>query len=145
MNNELIVKINPTEIFQAQNEGKDFIVNPNAEKAIIRLLEIQAEVDKAVDLLKSEIERQALEFNQSFSAIKGEKIKINYSAAGSKYKDNGEAKFHSYKFWKKKTTWSIDSKAVDEHRAKYYRLPAGIAEVERKKTIRINVSEDFDE
>ena len=35
MNNELIVKINPTEIFQTQNEGNDFIVNPNAEKAII--------------------------------------------------------------------------------------------------------------
>ena len=95
MNNELIVKINPTEIFQTQNEGKDFIVNPNAEKAIIRLLEIQAEVDKAVELLKSEIERQALEFNPNISAIKGEKIKINYSAAGAKYKDNGEAKFHS--------------------------------------------------
>ena len=56
MNNELIVKINPTEIFQAQNEGKDFIVNPNAENAIIRLLEIQSEVNDAVELLKSEIE-----------------------------------------------------------------------------------------
>nr|DAX39283.1 MAG TPA: hypothetical protein [Caudoviricetes sp.] len=33
MNNELIVKINPTEIFQTQNEGKDFIVNPDAENA----------------------------------------------------------------------------------------------------------------
>lgn len=145
MNNELVVKINPTEIFQAQNEGKDFIVNPDAENAIIRLLEIQAEVNNAVELLKSEIERQALEFNPNFSAIKGEKIKINYSAAGSKYKDNGEAKFHSSKFWKKKTTWPIDSKAVDEHRAKYYRLPAGIAEVERKKTIRITVSEASNE
>ena len=66
MNNELIVKINPTEIFQAQNEGKDFIVNPDAENAIIRLLEIQAEVNNAVELLKSEIERQALEFNPNF-------------------------------------------------------------------------------
>ncbi len=145
MNNELIVKINPTEIFQTQNEGKDFIVNPNAEKAIIRLLEIQSEVNNAVELLKSEIERQALEFNPNISAIKGEKIKINYSAAGAKYKDNGEAKFHSSKFWTKKTTWSINSKAVDEHRTKYYRLPAGIAEVERKKTIRITVSEASNE
>lgn len=69
MNNELIVKINPTEIFQTQNEGKDFIVNPNAEKAIIRLLEIQAEVNNAVELLKSEIERQALEFNPDRKSV----------------------------------------------------------------------------
>lgn len=145
MNNELIVKINPTEIFQAQNEGKDFIVNPDAENAIIRLLEIQSEVNDAVELLKSEIERQALEFNPNFSAIKGEKIKINYSAAGAKYKDNGEVKFHSSKFWKKKTTWTPDSKAIDAHRAKYYRLPVGITEVDRKKTIRITVSEVVNE
>lgn len=145
MNSGLVVKINPAEIFQAQKEGKDFIVNPNAESAIVRLLNIQTEVNKAVELLKEEIERQALEFNPDFSAIKGEKVKINYSAAGAKYKDNGGAKFHSSKFWKKKITWSLDSKAIDAHRAKYYRLPVGISEVERKKTIRITVSEGANE
>lgn len=145
MNSELVVKINPAEIFQAQKEGKDFIVNPDAESAIVRLLNIQTEVNKAVELLKEEIERQALEFNPDFSAIKGEKVKINYSAAGAKYKDNGGAKFHSSKFWKKKITWSLDSKAIDAHRAKYYRLPAGITEVDRKKTIRITVSEGANE
>lgn len=141
MNSELVVKINPAEIFQAQNKGKDFIINPNAEDAIIRLLEIQKEVDGAVDWLKSKIERQVLEFNPNLSAIKGSKVKINYSASGAKYKDNSEVKFHSSKFWKKKTTWTPDSKAIDAHRAKYYRLPVGISEVERKKTIRITVSE----
>lgn len=145
MNSELVVKINLAEIFYAQKEGKDFIVNPNAESAIVRLLNIQTEVNKAVELLKGEIERQALEFNPNFSAIKGEKVKINYSAAGAKYKDNGTAKFHSSKFWKKKVTWTPDSKAIDTYRAKSYRLPAGITEVDRKKTIRITVSEGANE
>lgn len=145
MNSEVVVKINPAEIFQAQNEGKDFVINPNAESAIIRLLGIQTEINKAVELLKEEIERQALAFNPNFSAIKGEKVKINYSAAGAKYKDNGEVKFHSSKFWKKKTTWTPDSKAIDAHRAKYYRLPVGITEVDRKKMIRITVSEVVNE
>lgn len=145
MNSELVVKINLAEIFYAQKEGKDFIINPKAESAIIRLLSIQTEINKAVELLKEEIERQALAFNPNFSAIKGEKVKINYSAAGAKYKDNGGAKFHSSKFWKKKITWSLNSKAIDAHRAKYYRLPAGITEVDRKKTIRITVSEGANE
>lgn len=141
MNSELVVKVNLVEILQNQKDGGDVVINPNAEDAIIRLLSIQAEVNKAVDILKAEIERQALEFNPNFSAIKCEKLKINYSAAGAKYKDNGTVKFHSSKFWKKKTTWTPDSKAIDAHRAKYYRLPTGITEVERKKTIRITVSE----
>lgn len=141
MNNELVVKVNLVEILQNQKDGGDVVINPNAEDAIIRLLSIQAEVNKAVDMLKAEIERQALEFNPNFSAIKGEKLKINYSAAGAKYKDNRTVKFHSSKFWKKKITWMPDSKAIDAYRAKSYRLPAGVTEVERKKTIRITVSE----
>lgn len=140
MSNSLVVKINPAEIATLQQDGKSIVFNPKAEEAIIRLLEIQKEVDGAIDWLKSEIERQALEFNPNFSAIKGERLKVNYSASEAKYKDNGGAKFHSSKFWKKKIAWSLDSKAIDAHRAKYYRLPAGITEVERKKTIRITAS-----
>lgn len=138
MNNELVVRINPAELFQAQNDGKDIMINPEAENAILRLLEIQKEVDSAVDALKSEIERQALEFNPNFSSLKGDKLKINYSAAGAKYKDNGTAKNHRSKFWKKKIVWSLDSKAIDDYRAKRYKLPAGIVELSRSKTIRLS-------
>lgn len=145
MNNELVVKINLSEMLRMQADGANIAVNPEAENAIIRLLEIQNEVNKAVDLLKSEIERQALEFNPNFSAIKGSRLKINYSASGAKYKENGEVKCHQKVFWKKKITWSPDSKAIDKHRAKYYRLPKGIVEVERKKTIRLTFSEATNE
>lgn len=145
MSNSLVVKINPAEIATLQQDGKSIVFNPNAEDAIIRLLEIQKEVDGAIEWLKSEIERQALEFNPNFSAIKGERLKVNYSASGAKYKDNGGAKFHSSKFWKKKITWMPDSKAIDAYRAKYYRLPVGISEVSRNKTIRLTVSEAKDE
>lgn len=145
MNSEVVVKINPAEIATLQQDGKSIVFNPNAEDAIIRLLKIQKEVDGAMEWLKSEIERQALEFNPNFSAIKGERLKVNYSASGAKYKDNGEAKFHSTKFWKKKITYTLDSKAIDVHKAKYYRLPVGISEVSRNKTIRLTVSEAKDE
>lgn len=138
MNNEVVVRINPAEIFQAQNEGKDIMLNPDAENAILRLLDIQKEVDSAVNALKTEIERQALEFNPNFSSLKGEKLKINYSAAGAKYKDDGTAKNHRAKFWKKKIVWSLDSKAIDDYRAKRYKLPAGIVEISRSKSIRLS-------
>lgn len=145
MNNELVVKINPAKILQAQKDGQNIVFDPNAEKSIIKLLDMQREVNEAVEWLKSEIERQALEYNDGFSSIKGERLKINYSASGAKYRDDGTVKTRRARFWNKKTVWSINSKAVDEFRASRHVLPTGIIEAPRKKTIRITVSEDSDE
>lgn len=136
--NDLVVRINPAEILQAQTDGKTIIFDPKAEDAIVRLLEIQREVDGAIDYLKSEIERQALEYNENFTSVKGDKIKVNYSMSGAKYKEKGSCGKHRTKFWTKKTTWSIDSAAVDAFKAKRYCLPVGIVEVARKRTIRIS-------
>lgn len=135
---DMIVKVNAGEILKLEKNGEGIIFDPKAEDAIVRLLEIQKEVDGVIEYLKSEIERQALEFNPNFTGLKGEKIKINYSASGARYKDIGGVKFHREKFWSKKTVWSLDSKAIDEYKAKNYKLPKGIQEVNRKKTIRIS-------
>ena len=135
---DMIVKVNAGEILKLEKDGEGVIFDPKSEDAIVRLLEIQREVDGAIEYLKSEIERQALEFNPNFTGLKGERIKINYSASGSKYKDVGGVKFHRDVFWTKKTVWSLDSKAIDEYKAKYYKLPKGVQEIHRKKTIRIS-------
>lgn len=135
---DMIVKVNAGELLKLEKDGEGIMFDPKAEDAIARLLEIKNEVDGAVEYLKSEIERQALEFNPNFTGLKGSKIKINYSAAGSRYKDTGEIKFHREKFWTKKIVWSLNSKAIEDYKAKYRKLPKGIAEVNRKKTIRIS-------
>jgi uncharacterized protein YlzI (FlbEa/FlbD family) len=137
MSNELAIRINPAEILKLQQDGKNIVVEPKAEEAIARLLEIQREVDGAVEWLKGEIERQALEYNPNFTSVKGDKIKINYSAAGAKYKDTGASRRHSPRFWKRKVTFSIDSAAVDEYYARLGRLPQGITRAIRKKNIAI--------
>lgn len=135
---DMIVKVNSAEILRLEKDGEGIIFDPKAEDAIVRLLEIKNEVDGAIEYLKSEIERQALEFNPNFTGLKGEKIKINYSASGAKYKETGDIKFHRDAFWTKKTVWSLDSKAIDEYKAKFYKLPKGVQEVHRKKSIRIS-------
>lgn len=135
---DMIVKVNSAEILRLEKDGEGIIFDPKAEDAIVRLLEIKNEVDGAIEYLKSEIERQALEFNPNFTGLKGAKIKINYSASGAKYKDTGEVKFHKGSFWTKKTVWSLDSKAIDEYKAKFYKLPKGVQEIHRKKTIRVS-------
>lgn len=135
---DMIVKINSAEILKLEKSGENIIFDPKAEDAIDRLLEMRRELNGAIEYLESEIERQALEFNPNFTGLKGSKIKINYSASGAKFKDTGGAKIHRGKFWKKKVVWSLDSKAIEEYRNKNYKLPKGIAEVARRKTIRIS-------
>ena len=135
---DMIVKINSAEILKLEKDGEKIVLDPKAEDAIVRLLEIQHEVDGAIEYLKDEIERQALEFNPHFTSLKGEKIKINYSASGAKYKDVGGVKFHREKYWTKKTVWSLNSKAIDDYKAKFYKLPVGVKEIHRKKSIRIS-------
>jgi hypothetical protein len=134
----MIVKINSAEILKLEKDGENIIFNPKAEEALVKLLEMQRELDGAVEYLKGEIERQALEFNPNFTGLKGEKIKINYSASGAKFRDTGEITYHRNKFWSKKTVWSLDSKAIEEYKAKNRKLPKGIAEIHRRKTIRIS-------
>jgi|LSQX01.1.fsa_nt_gb hypothetical protein len=136
-----VVKVNPVEVLSLQKEGGDILINPEAEDSIIKLLDIQKKVNEVVDNLKAKIEEQALEFNPDFSSIKGTRLKINYSASGAKYKDDGTVKARRVKFWNKKISWSINSKAVDEYRARRHALPIGIVDVPRKKTIRFSVSE----
>lgn len=135
---DMVVKVNAAELLTLEKDGETVVINPKAEDAILRLLEIKNEVDGAIDYLKEAIARQATEFDPNFSGLKGRRIKINYSAAGAKFKETGEIEKHSSKFWKKKVSWSLDSKAIEAYKAKYYRLPKGISEVVRKKTIRIS-------
>ena len=135
---DVVVKINSAELLRLEKEGETIVFNPKAEDAIVRLLEIKREVDGVLDYIKDEIARQALEYNPNFTSLKGDKIKINYSAAGSKYRDLESVKFHREKFWTKKTVWAINSRAVDEYVAKNHKMPVGIAEVKRRKTVRIS-------
>lgn len=135
---DMIVKINSAEILTLEKEGEGIIFNPKAEDAIVKLLEMKRDLDGAIEYLEREIERQALKFNSNFTGLKGSKIKINYSASGAKFKDIGEVRLHREPYWKKKVVWSLDSKAIEEYRNKNYKLPKGIAEVARRKTIRIS-------
>ena len=141
---DMIVKINSAELLKLEKDGETIVFNQKAEDAIVRLLEIKREVDGVIEYLKSEIERQALEFNPNFTSLKGDKIKINYSASGAKYKDLDTLKCRRVKFWTKKTTWQLNSKAVDEYLAKQKRLPRGIVAVNRKKIIKISEVQNGD-
>ena len=49
---DMIVKVNAGELLKLEKDGEGIIFDPKAEDAIVRLLEIQREVDGAIEYLK---------------------------------------------------------------------------------------------
>lgn len=124
--NELVVKSD--EIFLA----------PAGEKVLIKLLEIQDQVEKAIDEAKAKLEAVALKANPNFSSIQANQVKVYYRAFGSKYYiDNEQLHLAPKELYatEEKITYRIDTKAVDKWIDQHGGMPAGIREVERNKTI----------
>ena len=139
MSKELILDVDMAKILQLEKEGRKIVLDVKAEDSIVKLLDIKKRIDDVVTLLKSEIEKQALRYDPNFTSVKSDKIKINYSASGSRYIADGTCGKHRPSFWSKKITWIPNAKAIDDYRASRYRLPSGVIEnSNRRKTIRIS-------
>ena len=67
------------EILKLEKDGEGIIFDQKAEDAIVRLLEIQKEVDGAIEYLKSEIERQALHIMREYGLKLETALLITYT------------------------------------------------------------------
>lgn len=124
--NELVVKAD--EIF----------LTPQGEKVLIKLLEIQDQVEKAIDEAKVKLEAAALKANPNFSSIQADKIKVYYRAYGARfYIDEAQINLAPKELYtaEPKITYKIDTKAVEKWVDQHGGMPTGIKEVERTKSI----------
>lgn len=124
--NELVVKAD--EIF----------LTPQGEKVLLKLLEIQDQVEKAITEAKIKLETAALKANPNFSSIQADKIKVYYRAYGAKYYiDEAQINLAPKELYtaEPKITYKIDTKAVEKWADEHGGMPTGIKEVERTKSI----------
>lgn len=120
------------------NKADEIFLSANGEKVLIDLLTIQDQVENAISKAKEKLEATALKSNPNFSSIQGDKIKVYYRAFGSKYYvDEANLKMAPKELYtvEEKTIYKIDTKAVDKWIDQHGGTPAGINEVERKKTL----------
>lgn len=116
--------------------------NPSAEDAIVKVLQIQQQVNEAVEAIKAEIERQGLAVNPNFASVVSDKLKVNYSASGAEFGyDATKRKRFPAPLFTKKVTYSPNSKEIKKYREKTGKWPAHVFVNERKKTIRISLKE----
>ncbi len=119
-------------------KADEIFISPAGEQVLVDLLTIQGQVEAAIDEAKAKLEAAALKVNPNFSSIQADKIKVYYRAFGSKYYiDENNINQAPKEFYtvESKVTYKIDTKALEKSIDATGKMPAGILEVDRKKSI----------
>ncbi len=117
-------------------DADKIFLTPDGEKTLVKLLEIQKQVELAIDEAKSKLEVAALKVNPNFSSIQADKVKVYYREYGAKYYvDETQKDLIPEGLVAEKVSFSVDSKAVEKWVEEKGAMPTGIKEVERGKTL----------
>lgn len=116
-------------------DADQILLTPEAEQVLVQLLDIQEQVETAIDEAKKRLETAALAKNPNFKSIQADKIKVFYRSYGSRYKiDESLLQYIPQELYTTKTVYSANEKAIEEYTAKKG-MPQGIIEPERPKQL----------
>ena len=127
-----------------EEAGKIFI-SPEGENVIVELLELQEQVEKAIKLVKDALVVEGSAVNPNFTSIQGDRVKVYYRSYGQRfYIDEAHVDLAPVELYTKeqKTTYKIDSEAVEKWIDEQGKLPAGINEVDRPKTLSVSLKKN---
>jgi len=116
----------------------EIFLKPEGERVLVKLLDLQEQIENAISEAKIKLEVAALKANPNFSSIQANKVKVYYRAFGAKYYiDESNIKMAPKELYQaeEKVVYKIDTKAVDKWIDQHGGPPTGINEVERKKTL----------
>jgi hypothetical protein len=139
----MIIKMENLENLVA--EADKIVLDPRAEDVLIKLLDLQEQVEKALKEAKERIEKKALEMNPNVQSIRSDRLKVFYRQYGSRYKiDESYLDQIPKELYTSKTVYSPVPKAIDEWTRKNDGMPIGIIEPERPKQLSFSKREKAD-
>lgn len=111
-------------------------IDPEAEKVLLKFLEIKDQVDAAEKAIKEKLEEVALRINPNFQSLKSDNLKVYYRQYGPRYKlDESLIDKTPKELYKKEMKYSIIPKEVDTWTKQHDGMPIGIIENERPKSL----------
>lgn len=131
--------IKQADLITLAEAGGEMVLNPQAEDAIIKLLELQTMVDSTVAFVKDQIVAAGQELDPQFSTVVGDKLKANYQFSGAKYKLQPGRKEFPAPLFKREVKVSIDSKAMEKYETEHRRLPKYVERAVRKQNLQFKV------
>lgn len=119
-------------------KADEIFLTPAGEQVLLDLLTIQTQVEEAIKEAKAKLEETALKTYPNFSSIRANRIKVYYREYGTKYYiDEAHINQAPKEFYEieSKVSYRVKTKELEEAINKTGKVPAGIIEVERKKTL----------
>jgi hypothetical protein len=118
------------------SDADKIFITPEAEEVLLQLLDLQKQIEGAIDEAKKKLEAKALELNPNFKSIRSDNLKVFYRQYGQKYTiDESYIKQIPAHLYKTKFSYTTVSKDIDAYFAEHGALPLGIIEKEREKSI----------
>lgn len=119
----------------SENAGQIFLT-PDGEQVLVEILEVENQINEIKERAKEKLAEAASQVNPNFTSIQADNVKVYYREYGAKYYlDESQADLVPAGLVEAKTTYSVDSKAVENWVKEHNAMPTGIKEVERSKTL----------
>lgn len=117
-------------------ESDQIFLTADGEKVLIKLLEIQKQVEDAIESAEKKLEEAGLKIDPNFSSIQSNKIKVYYRFFGSRYKvDQALVDQLPKNLYKIMTKYNAIPDEIEKYAEENKGLPLGILEIERKKQL----------
>ena len=135
------ITLDTDEIKKTCIDATRFALTAEGERSLVRLLDIQEQINTFVEQVKEEIVKEAQTLDEDFTSITGDVLKIEYRECGSKF-TVVDPETVDETFVTLTERMAVNAKAVEGFMAEHNgQLPNGIAMNERKKSIIIKRKE----
>lgn len=140
MNQDNQITIKYTDLELIKNESGKVVLNHNAEKFLVELLNLKDKVEQTLELCKGEIKRYMEDLDDQLVSVNTDNLRIMNRVYGSKYKLDTDLIEHlDKKFYTVKPTYSLNTKEVDEYIKTTDIIPTGISINNREKQVSISL------
>lgn len=117
-------------------EGDKIFLTPDGEDVLVEILTAEIRLQEIKEAVKIKLAQAALKIDPNFSSIQADKVKVYYREYGAKYYvDESQLDLLPNGLAIPRTTYQVDSKAVDKWIADNDAMPTGIRESGRSKTL----------
>lgn len=114
--------------------AEGFAMNAEAEDSLCKLLDIQDQINKFVEEVKSKIAENATKIDADFTGLSGDRLKLEYRATGAEFALEDHATVDEM-FITRTERMGVNAEAVRGFVAEHGYLPAGVIVRKRKKTL----------
>lgn len=141
------ITVDLDEIKLLAGKADKLLLDPSIEVDLVKLLDLQAQIEEVIDEAQKKIEVTALALNPNFKSVEGDMVKASYRAYGQKYylEEDKIDQVPEVMFTKEVITkYRPNSETIDVWIEKNGGLPIGIVAPTRVKSLKIALKKSRD-